>query len=379
MAEFHAIQEAFDLLLEAAPDAMVVSDTAGRIVLVNAMAERMFGYSRGEMIGQPIEVLVPSRYRARHVGDREAYVHDPEPRYMADRRELFARRKDGSEFPVEISLIPVPTDAGMLVTSAVRDVTERKAAQDALERKREALERSNAELEQFAYVASHDLQEPLRMVSSYAQLLARRYRGQLDEDADEFIGYMVDGAMRMQALINDLLAYSRVGTRSQPFQVTEADAVLRQVLSDLRAAIEESGAEVHSEPLPAVMADAAQLAQVFQNLISNAIKFRGDRPPRVRVDACREDGMVVFAVADNGIGIDPAYRDRIFLLFQRLHTRQDYPGTGIGLAICKKVVERHGGRIWVDAAPGQGTVFHFSIPAAAKEGGAHDERLGTER
>ncbi|MGI9149832.1 MAG: sensor histidine kinase [Chloroflexota bacterium] len=226
------------------------------------------------------------------------------------------------------------------------------------------MERSNAELEQFAYVASHDLQEPLRMVASYTQLLARRYHGQLDEDADEFIEFAVDGARRMQELINDLLAYSRVGTRGLDLQPVDTGEVVDQVAIDLAAAIEETSASVTRDPLPVVLGDPTQLRQLFQNLIANSIKFhRPDQTPRVHISVRQEPGARHFSVTDNGIGIDPQYQERIFVLFQRLHTRAEYPGTGIGLAICKKIVERHGGNIWVDSAPGNGTTFRFSLPA----------------
>jgi len=223
------------------------------------------------------------------------------------------------------------------------------------------LSRSNADLEQFAYVASHDLQEPLRMVASYTQLLARRYQGKLGQDADEFIAFAVDGAKRMQNLINDLLAYSRVGKRGSELRLTDAEVALLSALANVRAAIEDSGAVIRHSPLPTVYADPAQLAQVFQNLLGNAIKFRNRKTPEIGV-ACEETpDEWCFSICDNGIGIDPKHADRIFQVFQRLHSRKDYPGTGIGLAICKKIAERHGGRIWVASQPGQGATFHFTI------------------
>lgn len=226
------------------------------------------------------------------------------------------------------------------------------------------LGRSNAELQQFAYVASHDLQEPLRMVGSYTQLLAKRYKGKLDADADEFIAYAVDGANRMQRLIQDLLAYSRVSTKGRQFAPISADTALNYALDNLRNAVKESGAVVTRDPLPTVTADELQLALLFQNLISNAIKFSGGRPPRVHVSAERSGDAWRFAVRDHGIGLDPQYADRIFVIFQRLHTKDEYPGTGIGLAICKKIVERHGGHIWVESEPGNGATFFFLIPDA---------------
>jgi len=245
---------------------------------------------------------------------------------------------------------------------AVTDITERKRAEEKLKAALADLERSNKELEQFAYVASHDLQEPLRMVSSYTQLLAQRYEGQLDEKAKKYIDYAVDGAIRMQRLINDLLTYSRVGTRGNPLAPTDSRAVLGEALRNLAAMIEEKQALVTNDDLPTVRADASQLAQVFQNLIANAIKFRGEAPPRVHVSAREQAGEWIFSVADNGIGIDPQYADRLFVIFQRLHTRDEYPGTGIGLALCRRIVERHGGRIWFESELGKGSTFYFTIP-----------------
>jgi len=248
------------------------------------------------------------------------------------------------------------------------DVTERKRAEadlrrahDELAKKAEELQRSNAELEQFAYVASHDLQEPLRMVSSYTQLLAKRYKDQLPADAQEFMHFTVDGAARMKQLIEDLLAYSRVGTKGRELLPVSLEAPLKRALTNLRAAIPESGASVTSDALPTVDADEVQLAQVFQNLIGNALKFRGKEAPRIHVGALEEAGEWHVSIADNGIGIEPQYFDRIFMLFQRLHAMGEYPGTGIGLAICKKVAERHGGRIWVTSTPGAGSTFHFTL------------------
>jgi light-regulated signal transduction histidine kinase (bacteriophytochrome) len=227
----------------------------------------------------------------------------------------------------------------------------------------EELTRSNRELEQFAYVASHDLQEPLRMVSSYTQLLKRRYGGKLGEDADDFINFAVDGANRMQTLIMDLLVYSRVGTQGKELVPTEAEGAFEAAKKNLEKTIEEAGAAVVAEPLPVVMGDGSQLVQLFQNLTANAIKFGSPERerPEVSVGATLEDGMWLFSVRDNGIGVDPQYAERVFVLFQRLHTRGEYPGTGMGLAICKKIVERHGGRIWVESESGEGSTFFFTL------------------
>jgi len=245
------------------------------------------------------------------------------------------------------------------------EIEEHRRSEEELKETMADLERSNQELEQFAYVASHDLQEPLRMVASYTQLLEKRYRGKLDSDADEFIGYAVDGANRMQALLNDLLMFSRVGTRGNPFTRTYGEAIFDQAMDNLTVAVERSGVVVTHDPLPTVMADEGQLVQLLQNLIDNAIKFRGGETLRIHVSAEKKGDEWVFSVRDNGIGIDPQYSERIFTIFQRLHTKEEYPGTGMGLAICKRIVERHNGRIWVESQPGEGATFYFTIPAAA--------------
>lgn len=242
------------------------------------------------------------------------------------------------------------------------EVMERKRAEAVLAQRSQELARSNAELEQMAYVASHDLQEPLRMVASYMQLLEKRYKDRLDIDANEFIGFAVDGAKRMQSLIDGLLTYSRVGTRAASLQPVDCMALVEKVISSIRIAIEESGARITCAPLPTVMGDATQLTQLFQNLIVNAIKFRGDQAPQIHIGAEAEDDFWRFSVQDNGIGIAPEYFERIFVMFQRLHSRSTYPGTGIGLAICKKIVERHGGHIWVESSPQQGSIFKFTLP-----------------
>ena len=242
------------------------------------------------------------------------------------------------------------------------ELKERRRAEEKLARQAQELARSNAELEQFAYVASHDLQEPLRLISSYTHLLEKRYKGRLDADADEFIGYTVESAARMQRLISDLLAYSRVSMHPRLFDQADLNEALKQALFNLQIAIEENQALITRDNLPVLKVDAVQMAQLFQNLIGNAIKFHGQEAPRIHVSARQAGEMWIIAVKDNGIGIDPRFSDRIFVLFQRLHDRNEYSGTGIGLAICKRIVERHQGKIWVDSEPGQGATFYFTLP-----------------
>jgi PAS domain S-box-containing protein len=349
-------------LLEAAPDAMVVVNQGGEIVLLNVQAENQFGYSRDELIGQQVKNIIPEGFAERLIADDLRSAADALAQQIGTGIELSALRKDGSEFPIEIMLSPLDSAEGVLVTAAIRDISVRKAAELNLLQNVEELNRSNEELGQFAYIASHDLQEPLRMVTSYTQLLSRRYKGQLDADADEFIAFAVDGAIRMQRLIEDLLAFSRVATTGNELVDTSSEYALEQALQNLHWAIKDSGALVTHDPLPMVQADGMQLVQLFQNLIGNAIKYQNPGIPQVHVSATR-DGAARwnFAIKDNGLGIDPQFFERIFGMFQRLHKRDEFSGTGIGLAICKKIVERHGGDLTVESAVGLGSTFSFAL------------------
>jgi PAS domain S-box-containing protein len=491
-----ASEEIVRLAVEACPNGMIMTDAGGKIVLVNAEAERLFGYRREELLGRSIDILVPETGRAPHGGHRASFIAKPQARRMGVGRELYGVRKDGAQIPVEIGLNPIQTKDGLMVLSAITDISARKlaeattrqlaereqlllavvessddaivtksldgiitgwnraaellfgyAAQDAigqnidiivpaelrgevrgilnrirsgervdhyetvriskdgrkidvslsvsplksatgeiigaakvarditrqkqhqraLAAQDEELKRSNADLEQFAYVASHDLQEPLRMVASYTELLAEHYKGKVDEKAEKYISYAVEGAQRMQQLVKDLLSYSRVDSQAKAPELIKSDVVLKDVLDRLKVAIEESHARIAYDGLPALRADTVQLAQVFQNLIGNALKFHGECAPEIRIGAKRENDQWVFCVTDNGIGIDMQYADRIFQMFQRLHERGRYAGSGIGLAIAKKIVERHGGRIWFDSRPEHGTTFYFTLPALQGE------------
>jgi PAS domain S-box-containing protein len=350
-------------LLEAAPDAMVVVDENEMIVLLNLQAENQFGYTRDELVSQPLKNIIPAGFAERLRADSLRSAAEALAQQIGTGIELAGRRKDGTEFPIEIMLSPLASREGVLITAAIRDITKRKNSETNLVRTVEELKRSNDELEHFAYVASHDLQEPLRMVASYTQLLAKRYKGRLDSDADEFIAFAVDGSERMQSLIQDLLAYSRAGSGGRELCEISSEGALREALASLRASIEQSGAIVTQDRLPVIRSDATQLAQVFQNLIGNAIKYRGASTPHIHVSVAeRGNDEWTFSVSDNGMGIEPQYFERIFVLFQRLHGRQEFAGTGIGLAICKKMIERLGGKIWVESQPKLGSTFYFTLP-----------------
>ncbi|MGE5239106.1 MAG: sensor histidine kinase [Chloroflexota bacterium] len=353
----NALLQRYEYLTRHANDIILLLDRQGRIVEANERALASYGYTRDELLQLHIRDLwapqtapaVDAEMQATHEVDGSVF-------------ETMHRRKDGTVFAVEVSSRIVEIEGEGFFQDIIRDITERKRAEEKLKQALADLERSNKDLEQFAYVASHDLQEPLRKVASFTELLAKRYEGKLDRNADRYIDYIVDGAKRMHVLINDLLAYSRVSTSTEKYVQTDCTEVITQVLDDMRKTIRESGAAVTYDHLPTVTADPTQIGRVFQNLIANAIKFRRDEPPRIHISARREGRGWIFSVSDNGIGIQPEFFDRIFLMFQRLHTRAEYPGTGIGLAICKKIIERHGGHIWLESEVDKGSTFYFSIP-----------------
>lgn len=360
--ETHGIHDKlFMKLFDMAPDPILIIDKTGAIVLANKETETIFGYPVEELLGKAIEILVPQRFRNNHPHYRGDFNRHPSLRPMGSGRDLFALRKDGTEFPVEISLSPMEIENEMLVIGIVREISERKRVEAALKIANKELSRSNKELEEFAYIASHDLQEPLRSVAGSCQLLKRRYADKLDASAIEFIDFAVAGAKRMEELINDLLSYSRVSSKAKEPTLTDMNKVLKNVLDNLRTATTDTNATVTSDNLPVLAIDEWQVYQLFQNLIGNALKFKSSDPPQIHIGAAFEDSRWHFSVTDNGIGIDSKYFDRIFVVFKRLHSREEYPGTGIGLASCKKIVERHGGEIWVESTVGKGTTFHFTL------------------
>jgi PAS domain S-box-containing protein len=358
-----------ELILNAAGEGIFGLDIQGKHTFVNPAAAQMLGYTVNELIGRHSHTLW--HYKKL---DGSTYPVEECPIYAAykDGRvhhgddEVFWR-KDGTCFPVTYTSTPIIEDesiVGAVVT--FRDITERKQAEEQLKRLSDELARSNADLQQFAYTASHDLQEPIIAVAGFVNLLAKRYKGKLDEKADEFIENAIDGTNRMQALIRDLLDYSRVGSTGKSFTPTDCLSVLDKAVLNLQIALKESGAVITRDDLPTIMADSSQLIRLFQNLIGNAIKFRGKEAPKIHISANKKENEWIFSFKDNGIGIDPKFSDQIFVMFQRLHKKKEYPGTGIGLATCKRIVERHGGRIWVESEPGKGSTFFFSIPARDK-------------
>ena len=345
-------------LVEDSEDAIISRSVDGLITSWNRAAERLYGYTAAEMLHRPISTLIPERMMA-----DEMLLHE---RILANERvenyEATKRRKDGTELEVSVTLSPMHDAEGRIIgiSSIGRDITEAK-------RRDAELLRSNAELEQFAYVASHDLQEPLRMVANYTELLAERYAGRLDEKAQRYIHHASDGARRMQRLVNDLLEYSRIGCQDRRPTSVSVDRVISSVIANLSGVITSEAAAIEVGEMPVVSGDEGQLHQLFQNLLSNALKFRSEAPPRIRISARPQGERWHFDVADNGIGIDPKYFDRVFQMFQRLHERGKYAGSGIGLSIAKRIVERHGGRITLASEPGRGSTFSFSLRATTQE------------
>lgn len=361
--------EQFRAIAETASEAFVTIDERSTIQFANPAVEEIFGYESDELVDEPLTVLMPDELSERHYESLRRYLETGERRLDWEYIELPGLHKEGHEVPLAISFTKYDYGDEQFFTGIIRDNTERKRLQDELgetiERLEDTnyqLEASNERLEQFAYAVSHDLQEPLRMVSSYLQLLERRYADELDDDAEEFIDYAVDGAERMRAMIESLLKYSRVATGGEPLTPTDADEVLDDVLDDLQLRIRETDATVTADDLPTVTANGEQLAQVFRNLISNALRYSGDEPPRIHVGVEQTDDAWQFSVRDEGVGIDPEYHDRIFDVFEQLHGNGQNSGTGgIGLALCERIVERHGGDIWVESQPGEGSTFAFTL------------------
>jgi PAS domain S-box-containing protein len=356
------------IILENSYDAFISMDSQWRIRDWNTQAERTFGWTLEQMLGRKLATIVPHHLRKQYSRDADNYFADEEQELMRRTTEIMAIHKDGHEFPIEIGIFRIREHDDYIYCAFVRDITERKHMNEVLERsvqeRTAELTQSNEELRQFAKIASHDLQEPLRAVQGFANLLQESTAGKIDKDCEEFIDYILDGTQRMQQLIQSVLLHSSIKREETDELSTDCNSVIEEVLANLDAIIKESEAHLEVDNLPEVGVERTQLVQLFQNLVSNALKYRGETTPEIFITAEKTVNEWLFSVRDNGIGIDPQYAQRIFDMFARLHGKTKYTGTGMGLAICKKIVTSHGGKIWVESEPGQGCIFLFTLPAA---------------
>ncbi|WP_420583371.1 sensor histidine kinase [Reichenbachiella sp.] len=354
--------ERYKSLLESAPDAMVITDKRGKVQLINQQITNLFGYEKEEFIGTSVELLMPERYRRLYKGHRSGFFDIPNFDQKGIGVELIGKKKSGEEFPMEVALSPLETEEGTLISAAIRDISFRKGAEESMELFSQQLQNKNKELEQFTYVASHDLQEPLRTITSFSEMLVAKYHDQFDETGKKSLQFILDATGRMSQLIKGLLDYGRLG-KSESKEPINCNDLVEDLKKDLAAGLKESDTLLKVNELPTVNGYPVELRLLFQNLISNGMKFRKpDESPIVEIKAKKKRNEIVFSVEDNGIGIADEHRDRIFEIFQRLHNKNKYEGTGIGLAHCRKIVELHGGQIWVESVPENGSSFYFSIP-----------------
>ncbi len=360
--------------LEASPQAVLLADNRGKILYVNAVTVNLFGFSEPELLGASVEKLIPGRFQKAHGAHMHGFMDNPRARSMGPSSEVFGMRKDGRELPVEIALGPFEVNGQLRVIAFITDISVRKHTEARIQQQTAALDRSNQDLESFAYAASHDLQEPLRAVMGYLQLIQRQFAEALPDKAADFLAKAMHGGNRMKDLMDALLQYSRTGL-DQTEQEIDLQSMVNEIIRDFHLLIEESQAEIQIGSLPTVRYNAVELRQIFQNLIGNALKFRAkDRPPKIRVGYTEG----VFSISDNGIGIAAEYHGRLFQLFQRLHDRGTYPGSGIGLALVGKAIRSSGGRIWLESKPGEGSTFYFTLQSKHAQGEAHAEHANID-
>jgi PAS domain S-box-containing protein len=351
----------YKAVFDSAPDGVIIADSHGKILLANNQVEKLFGFEQNELIGQEIELLIPKRFHKHHIQHRTSYSAKPSAREMGSEKELWARKKDGTEFAVEISLSPIKLKDRTLIAATIRDVTQRKKVESEIALQYMKLEMQNKELEQFTYIASHDLQEPLQTLVSFAQLLKNEFSGKLEGDGEKYLDFILKSSVRMKELVKGLMEYSIIG-KERNSQLIDCNLLVKDVLSDMTYKIKETDAVILVNDLPKLNGYAVELRQLFQNLLSNALKFtKKGVEPEIKISSEKSGEGWLFTIQDNGIGIAKNDTEKIFTMFKRLHNRDEYEGTGIGLSHCKKIIELHGGNIWVDAALEGGSVFNFTI------------------